>query len=362
MLNKKKKKEGKKMKRQPSFSLPRNPFRYKYGARTPGGPMVGSWTALSRSQQGLAQSDLRLNYSNGLMCLNAQIAQDLSMAEINEWMRIQKVGDVEKDSPQSDEGYYPTDQSSVSTGSQVSHDSGIYQNERTPPRNDTRMVAPPDVVEYSGGYKRQLPTPEVMTPCSPTHTRPMSPRPPCPPPQNMKPQIVYDLSVTPTPTLVRPPTSPRVPPVIAPKPSPLLRGPSPLTPTAGALEVDEDDPSLSPFEMFGVKPRKVSTSSSITPSSGRVPQTPPPQSAMSPPLSPPLPPPPPPPPQQVPAVSSPPTEGLPPPDLAPPPPPPPPPAPPMGQPPPPPPAPPLQGLPPLKLPSSVETTSLVSHW
>ena len=54
--------------------------------------MVGSWTALSRSQQGLAQSDLRLNYSNGLMCLNTQIAQDLSMAEINEWMRIQKVG------------------------------------------------------------------------------------------------------------------------------------------------------------------------------------------------------------------------------------------------------------------------------
>ena len=93
MLNKKKKKEGKKMKRQPSFSLPRNPYRYKYGARTPGGPMVGSWTALSRSQQGLAQSDLRLNYSNGLMCLNAQIAQDLSMAEINEWMTIQKVGD-----------------------------------------------------------------------------------------------------------------------------------------------------------------------------------------------------------------------------------------------------------------------------
>ncbi|KAI0219497.1 hypothetical protein LSAT2_028969 [Lamellibrachia satsuma] len=388
MLNKKKKKdakkegkkEGKKLKRQPSFSLPRNPYRFQYGAQTTGGPMTGTWTALSRCQRGVGQTDLKLNYSNGLVSLNAQIAQHLSMAEIHEWMRMQRdayarckrasviprqTGHQVKEMPsnQSDEGYYATDQSSVSASSQVSsQDSGIYQYERTPPRNDTHMSVVASMVdnttEYSGSYQRQLPAydqgwsthPPAVTPQSPLHNRPLSPLPPPPPPQCTKPQIVFDPYSSPTPTLVhaRPqnPTSPRMPPPVAPKPSPIVLSPPRVRPSSSSTVTTDDDETVprSPFEVFGVRARKVSFSPSVSsednsypaPSGGSIGSSPPPPlQSMS------LPPPPPHSTTSLP-------EEL---QICPPPPPPPldavlsPPAPP---PPPPPPAPPMQGPPPLK--------------
>ena len=80
-----KKKEKKKKKRQPSFTIPRNPYKYNYGSYQKSGA-TATWTGFRRG-----------NGKNGapewtvLNSLNAKISQSLDFAEINAWLKEQKV-------------------------------------------------------------------------------------------------------------------------------------------------------------------------------------------------------------------------------------------------------------------------------
>ena len=95
-LNKEPRKQKKK--RQPSFTLPKNPYRHHYGTNPQPtktkGPMVGTWTLLrSSTKQGQGRQDHQgLTRANkGFVTLNDKVSQNLDVQEIGSWMRKQKV-------------------------------------------------------------------------------------------------------------------------------------------------------------------------------------------------------------------------------------------------------------------------------
>ena len=73
-------------KRQPSFTLPKNGPRVRFGyPEHRRGPVLGTWTALHYHNRHLG-----VNYSR-LMKLNNRISSELDMLEMHSWAREQRV-------------------------------------------------------------------------------------------------------------------------------------------------------------------------------------------------------------------------------------------------------------------------------
>ena len=89
-------KKKSKKKRQPSFTLPKNPYNYKYGSvrslSKNKAPLVGTWTRL-RTPGKLGQRDQNIKdrCKNGFLKLNEKVSQNLDVHEISSWMQKQKV-------------------------------------------------------------------------------------------------------------------------------------------------------------------------------------------------------------------------------------------------------------------------------
>lgn len=96
MVQEKEHKKKSKKRRQPSFTLPKNPYNYKYGSTRSTskntGQLVGTWTRL-RSPGKLIQKnrDGKNQNKNGFMKLNEKVSQSLDVQEIGSWMEKQKV-------------------------------------------------------------------------------------------------------------------------------------------------------------------------------------------------------------------------------------------------------------------------------
>ena len=83
----------KKKKRQPSFTMPKNPHKHRYGSTSSDqhkGPMVGTWTLMkTRKKEAGAVAPVE---HRGLMNLNSKVSAGLNPSEISTWIRDQKVG------------------------------------------------------------------------------------------------------------------------------------------------------------------------------------------------------------------------------------------------------------------------------
>ena len=81
-------KKGKKVKRTPSFTLPKNPHRYHYGAQQNKGPSIGTASLLRTNPNQVNNGCLQFGAFNDL---NSRIAAQLDMQQISTWLREQKV-------------------------------------------------------------------------------------------------------------------------------------------------------------------------------------------------------------------------------------------------------------------------------
>jgi hypothetical protein len=83
---------GKKKKRQPSFTMPKNPYKHRAPAPTDAddGRWVGTWS-LMRSRKVCKEPPPPVR---GIMNLNSKISAGLDPSEISTWLREQKVSDL----------------------------------------------------------------------------------------------------------------------------------------------------------------------------------------------------------------------------------------------------------------------------
>ncbi|KAK2146267.1 hypothetical protein LSH36_621g00020 [Paralvinella palmiformis] len=152
-----------KKKRQPSFTLPKNPYNYQYGSTRSTakkkGPLIGTWTRLrspGKPGQGLKGHDDKVQNRNGFLKLNEKVSHNLNVQEIGSWMQKQKpreVGhiddalppaDYEDDEQAPESGYITPEQQSseleyplpsqhrVAQGTQNSPSGSVSSNQSTP--------------------------------------------------------------------------------------------------------------------------------------------------------------------------------------------------------------------------------------
>lgn len=86
-----KEKDRKKVQKQPSFTLPKNPYRHRFGVSQHKGPMVGTWTALWTQEAQPRTHQRSPGKYPGLWNLNDRVVGNLDLGEISLWNKHQKV-------------------------------------------------------------------------------------------------------------------------------------------------------------------------------------------------------------------------------------------------------------------------------